>query len=883
MTVSSTTVSKSYKPGSAMAPEAIGFQFLDPTDIAVVHVAAATGVRTTLVPGTDYVIAGDTMAGTATIAATAAWPADDDFIVTRETAMLQGTNLVPQEPLKAKALERQLDRLALVDQEQDARLGGVEGSALFAAPGEPGFNLPPKAGRANKVAVFSSIGTGATLVPINLTADQLAALAGQDVAIGTLAANIGALLAVNADLVNINIVAGDIALVHTVGTSIANVNIVAGGIATINAVVANAANINIVAGAAGNINTVAGGIANITAVAGSLPAITTVATDLNLGAGSKIKAVFDNIAAVVAVGTDLFLGAASKIAIVATDLALGAASLIAKAPQAAIDAAASAAAAAASASQFVVSKGPNGFSLTDTSGYRWLHVTLLDIKHVAIDLIKSRLAALEAYAAKLPLLGTPGAATFSLIDSNGYNWLKATPTTLQHKVIEAMSNRIVAALRGPADPSIANMRIIAERIGLHVSGESLSLGHGSPVVSIGVSTTSDMFGNAGLTKSSIVPDDINDISSSSDPDLVANRAALTPAVETTYGADADDWTSHGETPLTGCSQMIVQLLKDEDGIDFLASGMRFLLADDGRNGGSITTEDENLTGLTAQRVYASWAQAQALYGALGKSYAPAGQMIITGTNDNASDAANYPVGNEKWFYTRAQTVQAQRQAKARALKLISPTGTLPLLIGQTATHTNPAYPAPIPHVALDQLQLAIDHQEFILACIQYAVQNGVNDVHMTGAGSKQMGAYFGWHLKRLMFDGLRIGPMVPSFTAQNSQIIATFPIRPGHKIAGALTVADTTVLSNWGVAAVDAGGAAQVLSNPRVVARDRVVWDAPAAPANTWKFRCGYTGNTTKGWTNIAETRADSTLIFDPYALRLPMYRWLPICEVPLT
>jgi hypothetical protein len=569
------------------------------------------------------------------------------------------------------------------------------------------------------------------------------------------------------------------------------------------------------------------------------------------------------------------------------DLALGASSLIRQAISSATAAAASAAAAAAAAASAAsigwLFKGPTGFSLTDSAGYRWLNITLTDIKHAAIDLIKSRLAALETYATKLPLLGTPGYATWSLIDSNGYNWLKATPATLQHKVIETMSNRIVAALRGPADPSIANMRIIAERIGLHASGESLSLGHGSPVVSVETSTISDMFGNASLSKASIVPDDINDISNSSDPDLIANRAALTPAIETTYGPDADDWTSHGETPLTGCAQMIVQLLKDEDGIDFLGSGMRFLLADDGRNGGSITTEDETLTGLTAQRVYASWSQAQALYGALGKGYAPAGQMIITGTNDNANDATYYPIGNEKWFYTQAQTVQAQRQAKAIAQKLISPNTILPLLIGQTATHTNPSYLAPIPHVALDQLQLAIDHQEFILACIQYGVQNGVNDVHMTGAGSKQMGAYFGWHLKRLMFDGNRIGPMVPTFSAQGTQIIATFPIRAGHKIAGGLTVADTTVLSNWGVTAVDSGGVAKTLSNPRVVSRDRIVWDAPAAPANTWKFRAAYTGNATKGWTNIGETLADAALIFDPFYLRLPMYRWLPICEVPLT
>lgn len=609
------------------------------------------------------------------------------------------------------------------------------------------------------------------------------------------------------------------------------------------------------------------------AAATTAPGFVAVVADLSLGAASKIGTV----------AADLLSGA-SNIAVVAADLALGGASLIRQAISSAAAAASSAAAAAASAASIGwFFRGPAGFALTDTAGYRWLNITLTDIKHSAIDLIKSRLAALEAYASKLPLIGTPGGATFSLVDSNGYNWLKATPTTLQHKVIEEMSNRIVAALRGPADSSIASMRIIAERIGLHVSGESLSLGHGSPVITMDTSTTADMFGNAGLTKASIVPDDISDISNASDSDLISNRAGLTPALETTYGPDADDWTSHGETPLTGCAQMIVQLLKDEDGIDFLGSGMRFLLADDGRNGGSIMTEDETNVGLSAQRTYASWSQAQALYGALGRGYAPAGQMIITGTNDNASDATYYPIGNEKWFYTRAQTVQAQRQAKAIAQKLISPGAILPLLIGQTATHTNPSYLAPIPHVALDQLQLALDHQEFILACIQYGVQNGVNDVHMTGAGSKQMGAYFGWHLKRLMFDGLRMGPMVPTFTAQNSQIIATFPVRAGHAIAGGLTVADTTVLANWGVAAVDSGGVAKTLSNPRVVARDRIVWDAPAAPANTWKFRSGYTGNNTKGWTNIAETRADSTLIFDPYGLRLPMYRWLPICEVPLT
>lgn len=613
-------------------------------------------------------------------------------------------------------------------------------------------------------------------------------------------------------------------------------------------------------------------VASVTAVATD-PGFIAVKTDMALGAASKIATV----------AADLLLGAASNIAIVAADLALGASSAIRQAISAATSAAASAAAAAASAASIGwLFKGPTGFSLTDASGYRWLNITLTDIKHAAIDLLKSRAAALETYAAKLPLNNVQGPAVWALTDSSNYNWLRVTPTAIQHATIDAQSRNITAALRGAPDPTIADMRVIAERIGLHMSGESLSLGHGSsPLYSTTPSTYSDMFGNAGLVKSSIVPDDINDISSSSDPDLIANRAALTPAFEAIYGVDADDWTSHGETPLSGCAQMIVQLLKDEDGIDFTGAGMKFLLADDGRNGSSIITEDETLTGLTAQRVYASMGEAQALYAGLGKSYAPAAQLLMIGTNDNANDASNYPIGNEKWFYTRAQTVQAQRQAKARLI--VGGSFRLPLLLGQVATHTNPSFSAPTPHVALDQVQLAIDHPEFLLACIQYAVRNNPTDVHLHGEGSKHAGAYFGWHLKRLLFDGIRVGPLVPTFSAQGSQIIATFPVRPGHKMAGAITATDTTVLSNWGVAAVDSGGVAKTLSNPRVVSRDRIVWDTPAAPANTWKFRCGYTGNTTKGWTNIGETRADATLIFDPYYLRLPIYRWLPICEVALT
>lgn len=479
-----------------------------------------------------------------------------------------------------------------------------------------------------------------------------------------------------------------------------------------------------------------------------------------------------------------------------------------------------------------------------------------------------------------------GPPLVSFDDLNYYDWFRADPDNFNYVPFNRVARAAAAALRAPADPALAAYRLLTERLGLFMGGESVALGHGSgtgsatyPVISRDPSAYSDMFGNAALSKASIVPEDIAPIVNGTDPNLISNRAALTPAYEISDGTNA--WTVHNETPLSGCAQMIVQLLKDEDNIDFAAAGMRFLLADDGRNGSPLSTEDDTTTGYSAQRAYASYSQGQALYGALNKSFVPAAQMFIIGTNDNASDATNYPGGaSTKFFYNLAEKIRLQRQAKAALIG--GPNYKMPMMIGQTSTHTSPGYLAPIPHVALDQLQLAIDKTDWMLPVIQYACENNT-DVHLSAMGSKLAGAYFGWHIKRLLFDGIRLTPLLPTFHAVGKQIIATFPVGRGHKIVGGATVSDTTVLSNWGVTAVDSGGVAKALSNPRVVSRDTIVWDAPEVPANTWKFRSGYTGNAIKGWTNIVELRDGLPLVFDPDFLRLVMGRWLPISEIPLS
>jgi hypothetical protein len=160
--VNTAIVSHSYKPGSAMAVEAIPFPYLDPSNVNVVHVAA-TGVRTPLVPDMHYVLAGNGLFGVGTIRALGAWPAGDVLQLTRATTRLQKTVLSPGEPLPSKALEQALDRQMLIVQEQNAAIDDVTQRSMLAPIGEVAPALPSSASRISKLLGFDAIGRAVAL------------------------------------------------------------------------------------------------------------------------------------------------------------------------------------------------------------------------------------------------------------------------------------------------------------------------------------------------------------------------------------------------------------------------------------------------------------------------------------------------------------------------------------------------------------------------------------------------------------------------------------------------------------------------------------------------------------------------------------------------
>lgn len=135
MAVSGTIVSHSYKPGAAMAAEALtGMEFDGAADLLVTHVADATGAKTVLSEGTHYTIGGSPSTAAGTITALAAWPIDDLFLIERKTPRTQVAEFDQLELPDPKAIEAALDRATKILQEvgAEAAAAQAQGDAALA-------------------------------------------------------------------------------------------------------------------------------------------------------------------------------------------------------------------------------------------------------------------------------------------------------------------------------------------------------------------------------------------------------------------------------------------------------------------------------------------------------------------------------------------------------------------------------------------------------------------------------------------------------------------------------------------------------------------------------------------------------------------------------
>lgn len=187
MGFTATGTSHSFTCASATLSYPIPFQAMAAADFDAWLHAALPFDEVTATPialGVDYTISGTAEAGTAALVPIA--PFASGYLTVRRASVRDMTaSYTPHDPFPAASHRLQLERLSMVDEEQDVKLG----RAVLLAPGESAFQLPAIADRADKFAIWGPEADGAPLTYLDIDVIALADQVATDAAQVTIDAN----------------------------------------------------------------------------------------------------------------------------------------------------------------------------------------------------------------------------------------------------------------------------------------------------------------------------------------------------------------------------------------------------------------------------------------------------------------------------------------------------------------------------------------------------------------------------------------------------------------------------------------------------------------------------------------------------------------------
>ena len=269
------------------------------TDLVVRLEDRTTGVQTTLVNGTDYVVYFGDVGGYIAFEDEERIPSSQYYIIiSREVPDYQSKRYSTSTGFQGSEIENSFDKVSCNLQEVEYTLQ----RSIKVPIGSANLDMTLPVPSAGKTLKWNQAETG--LINSSIDVDELESIANR------LHSSIGNIDTVANSITNVNTVSGSIANVNTVSGSIANVNTVSDSIENVNAVAGNETNINAVNSNKTNIDTVAGISSDVSAVAGVATDIPTVADDL-----TNVDTVATNISDVSTVAGDI-----SKVSAVADDL-----------------------------------------------------------------------------------------------------------------------------------------------------------------------------------------------------------------------------------------------------------------------------------------------------------------------------------------------------------------------------------------------------------------------------------------------------------------------------------------------------------------------------------------------------------------------------------
>lgn len=455
------------------------------------------------------------------------------------------------------------------------------------------------------------------------------------------------------------------------------------------------------------------------------------------------------------------------------------------------------------------------------------------------------------------VIAYPNVFANRVVFADGEGGMGPTMLTPDSATIADLYNRIASAGGGVADL----VRWVAEIMLVILYGQSLAIGT-NPIGPL-LSTTAL---RGGLRFSAGVrPTD----SGSEDPTTWGGLDGLRETISPVA-------TNLRETVASGFVQRINERFLRDYGVDLADKGQAVLCVATGEGGATWQQLSNPSTPWT--RTINAIQHAIDETAAAGRSMQPSAILWMQGEanqNDTTSE-----------YYNGVKALWDGLQAEAQAM-----TGNArPLIFCTYQTSSWPAVGWNDPLSADSYLQIAERNQYGLFASPVYPFPY-VDTYHLTNAGYKSLGAYFGDAIYDFVIRQVKYAPLRPVVTRVSSNTLKlTYPVRVGAKLVfdASITTAAGVTLKQRGLRV--AARADNLQENPPseidltvsiTGANEITIIGAADIPeGETFILRQGWSGNLQRVYTEIRDTGGDLVPVFDPTVLNLRMNNWLPTCSV---
>lgn len=339
--------------------------------------------------------------------------------------------------------------------------------------------------------------------------------------------------------------------------------------------------------------------------------------------------------------------------------------------------------------------------------------------------------------------------------------------------------------------------------------------------------------------------------------------SLEPAIEIL--SPNPGWPSLGETPCRGAADAYKELLLSEDGIGAEDNTRQLIMSAPGY--GAMTVAQLSYGSAHFSRMIDQIGYGMSLAAQRNRGYRVGFVSWVQGESDYLADTsyADYLSALD----TLVDDIQTYLKARSGQGEAI------PVIAGQIATHFGGG--DNIPDIALAQLACAASNANFYISTPMYHLPY-FDTWHLTGVGSRWLGAHIGLAYKRIVEDGEDWVPLQPTAdTVTAADWDVTLSVRAGQALEW-----DTTTVAaqtHYGFTLVDSSDSPLTISSVTITGTNTVrVTAAASIPAGA-KLRYAWQGGPRTGLGNLRDDQGD-TIVFDPDGSNLRLDNWCVIFEL---